>query len=44
LAKLEANLGTRFPPERVKALSVLFRDRDRLAALPVPAFMELFKP
>jgi 2-methylcitrate dehydratase len=44
LAKLEANLATRFPPDRVKALSALFQDRSRLAATPVPAFMELFKP
>ena len=44
LAKLEANLATRFPADRVKALSALFQDRQRLAALPVPAFMELFLP
>ncbi|HKP97607.1 MAG TPA: bifunctional 2-methylcitrate dehydratase/aconitate hydratase [Fibrobacteria bacterium] len=44
LAKLEANLATRFPAARVQALSALFRDRERLAAMPVPAFMELFLP
>ncbi|MDB5102353.1 MAG: 2-methylcitrate dehydratase [Fibrobacteres bacterium] len=44
LAKLEANLGTRFPGPRVKALSGLFQDHARLAAMPVPAFMELFRP
>jgi 2-methylcitrate dehydratase len=44
LAKLEANLATRFPDVRVKTLSGLFQDHARLAAMPVPAFMELFRP
>ena len=44
LAKLEANLATRFPDGRVKSLSGLFQDPARLAAMPVPAFMELFRP
>jgi 2-methylcitrate dehydratase len=44
LAKLEANLSTRFPVSRVKTLTALFQDHGRLAAMPVPAFMELFKP
>ncbi|MDB5049802.1 MAG: 2-methylcitrate dehydratase, partial [Fibrobacteres bacterium] len=44
LAKLEANLSTRFPADRVKDLTDLFQDPKRLAAMPVPAFMELFKP
>ncbi len=44
LAKLEANLATRFPATRVKSLSALFQDHARLAAMPVPAFMELLKP
>ncbi len=43
-AKLEANLATRFAPDRVRALVALFRDRKRLEALPVPAFMDLFRP
>jgi 2-methylcitrate dehydratase len=44
LAKLEANLATRFPTERVKALLALFQDGPRLQAMDVPAFMELFLP
>jgi 2-methylcitrate dehydratase len=44
VAKLEANLATRFPAPRVQALSALFQDHARLAAMPVPAFMELFRP
>jgi 2-methylcitrate dehydratase len=44
IAKLESNLATRFPGDRVGLLSALFRDTRRLAALPVPAFMDLFRP
>jgi 2-methylcitrate dehydratase len=44
LAKLEANLATRFSASRVKTLSGLFQDRARLGAMPVPAFMDLFRP
>jgi 2-methylcitrate dehydratase len=44
LAKLEANLATRFAADRVKSLSELFKDRTRLAGMPVPAFMDLFRP
>jgi 2-methylcitrate dehydratase len=44
LAKLEANLATRFEADRVKALSALFQDRERLIAMSVPAFMDRFKP
>jgi 2-methylcitrate dehydratase len=44
LAKLEANLATRFDADRVEALSALFQDRERLLAMPVPAFMDRFKP
>ena len=44
LAKLEANLATRFPQSRVKSLSGLFQDHARLDSMPVPAFMDLFRP
>ena len=43
-AKLESNLATRFTDERVRRLSSLFRDTGKLAALPVPEFMDLFRP
>lgn len=43
-AKLETSLATRFPAEKAKRLSALFRDTAKLAALPVPAFMDLFRP
>jgi 2-methylcitrate dehydratase len=43
-AKLEGNLATRFAKDRVKALVGLFQDRERLGAMSVPAFMELFLP
>ncbi len=42
VAKCRANMATRLPAERVEGLVALFLDRERLAALPVPAFMELF--
>jgi 2-methylcitrate dehydratase len=42
--KFEANLATRFPKDRVQALSALFRDREKLKSMPVPAFMDLFRP
>ena len=41
-AKLEANLATRFPPPRVETLVRLFRDRERLRRMGVPAFIGLF--
>jgi 2-methylcitrate dehydratase len=44
LAKLEANLATRFPDSRVRTLSGLFQDRKRLGSMAVPAFMDLFRP
>ena len=44
LAKLEANLGTRFDAGRVKGLLALFQDGARLQAMRVPEFMALFKP
>jgi 2-methylcitrate dehydratase len=40
-AKLEANLATRLPPDRVATLTGLFRDWARLEALPVPDLMDL---
>jgi 2-methylcitrate dehydratase len=43
LAKLEANLGTRFPPNRVKALSQLFSRPRELSLMPVTQFMDLFQ-
>ncbi|MDQ3808937.1 MAG: bifunctional 2-methylcitrate dehydratase/aconitate hydratase [Chloroflexota bacterium] len=39
--KLERNLLTRLPPPRVRRILELARDHDRLAGMPVPAFMEL---
>ncbi len=44
LAKLEANLATRFNADRVKGLLGLFQDKGRLTAMAVTEFMELFKP
>jgi 2-methylcitrate dehydratase len=44
LAKLEANLGTRFPAARVQGLLAMFSDRKQLMAMPVPAFLEAFLP
>jgi 2-methylcitrate dehydratase len=44
LAKLEANLATRFQPDRVQGLVDLFQDTGRLQAMTVPDFMELFLP
>jgi 2-methylcitrate dehydratase len=43
-AKLEANLATRFPKERVAKLVSLFRDAERLKKLGVPDFIGLFLP
>ena len=42
--KLEANLRTRFPDNWVRELVTLFQDRRRLEALPVPDFMDRFRP
>jgi 2-methylcitrate dehydratase len=44
LAKLESNLATRFPPQRVQALLQLLQARKQLTGMPVPAFMERFLP
>ena len=44
LAKLEANLATRFQADRVAALLDLFQDTGKLQAMAVPEFMELFLP
>ncbi|HVN54441.1 MAG TPA: bifunctional 2-methylcitrate dehydratase/aconitate hydratase [Anaerolineaceae bacterium] len=42
--KFQANLGQRFPPERVQALLDLFGDAQRLRKMPVDQFVELFLP
>lgn len=42
--KLEANLRTRFPDNRVRELVALFQDNRRLEAMPVPEFMDRFGP
>ena len=44
LEKLEANLATRFPADRVASLSALFRKPRELMQMPVPAFVDLFLP
>jgi 2-methylcitrate dehydratase len=42
LNKFETSLHTRFSPERCQMILELFADRERLAAMPVDEFMELF--
>ncbi len=44
LAKLEANLATRFPADRVAILTALFRKPGDLMEMPVPAFVDRFLP
>ncbi|KFI22122.1 bifunctional 2-methylcitrate dehydratase/aconitate hydratase [Nitrosococcus oceani] len=40
--KFQNSLGGCFPPERCQKILDLFSDRERLAAMPVDEFMELF--
>jgi 2-methylcitrate dehydratase len=42
VAKCRENLATRLPVARVEELVALFLDKERLIAMPVTAFMELF--
>lgn len=42
LDKFKNSLRARFPPERCQAILDLFADQERLAAMPVDQFMELF--
>jgi 2-methylcitrate dehydratase len=44
LAKCRDNLSSRLPAARVEAVMALCRDRERLSAMAVPAFLELFLP
>jgi len=41
--KLEHNLATRFPDDKVKTLGKLLQDKDNLDALPVTTFMNLWQ-
>ena len=43
-AKLESNLRTRMPDNRVRELIALFQDGKRLEVTPVPDFMDRFRP
>jgi 2-methylcitrate dehydratase PrpD len=44
LAKLETNLATRFPKDRVQSLLALFQDTRRLRGMSVPEFIDRFLP
>ncbi|MGH7772295.1 MAG: bifunctional 2-methylcitrate dehydratase/aconitate hydratase [Candidatus Binatia bacterium] len=44
IKKFEANLASRFPPERCKSIMNLCLDLDRLQSTPVNEFIDLFIP
>jgi 2-methylcitrate dehydratase len=44
IKKFEANLASRFPPERCKSIMNLCLDLDRLQSTPVNEFIDFFIP